>query len=113
LMLREDVAAAIAKGRFHIYAVSSLDEGIEVLTGMPAGRRRARGRFTRGTVHYLVDEALRHFHEQLRNSEDGHAEAGEKHERMSASKERPRPPRPTRSGSTRGGRPARKPHRAR
>ena len=95
LMLREDVAAAIAKGKFHIYAVSTLDEGIEILTGMKAGRWSRRSGFGRGTIHFLVDEALRHFHEELRSAEDGHGEP-EKRERKSASDERPQPPKPTR-----------------
>ena len=109
LMLREDVAQAVAKGRFHIYAVSTLDEGIEILTGMRAGRWRMKGGFEPGTVHYLVDEALRHFHDQLRDAEDGHQP--EKHDHKPASSERPRPPRPTRS--TRRRKPARKSRRTR
>ncbi|HEX5131763.1 MAG TPA: ATP-binding protein [Candidatus Krumholzibacteria bacterium] len=96
LMLRKDVAEAVAKGRFHIYAVSTLDEGIEVLTGMKAGRRLRNGQFPRGTVHFHVNEGLWHFHDELRHAEDGHAEPPEKPERKHASRERQRPPRPTR-----------------
>jgi len=71
LMLRRDLVAAVKAGRFHIYAVRTVDEGIEVLTGRPAGRRSRSGRFTRDSVHDLVDQRLRKFHEQLRRSEDG------------------------------------------
>ncbi len=38
LMLREDVVAAVKQGVFHIYAIETIDEGIELLTGVPAGR---------------------------------------------------------------------------
>lgn len=108
LMLREDVADAIAAGKFHVYAVSTLDEGIEVLSGIKAGRWSLRRGFERGSIHFLVDDALRHFHEELRHAEDGHGEP-EKHEKKHASEERPKPPKPTRGRSTRGRQPARKP----
>ncbi len=99
LMLREDVAEAVEKGKFHIYAVSSIDEGMEVLSGIRAGRWRAKGGFEPGTIHRLVDDGLRHFHDQLRDSEDGH-EPVVPRQRQSARDERPRPPRPTRKAST-------------
>jgi lon-related putative ATP-dependent protease len=91
LMLREDVAAAVAKGNFHIYAISTLDEGIEVLTGIKAGRWTRKSGFEKGSIHGLVDEALFHFHEELRHAEDGHG-GPEKPERKPASEERPKPP---------------------
>jgi predicted ATP-dependent protease len=89
LMLREDVAEAVAKGKFHIYAVGTLDDGIEVLTGLKAGRWTRRNGFGRGTVHALVDEALRHFHEELRRAEDGHGEP-DKPPKKHASDDHPR-----------------------
>jgi predicted ATP-dependent protease len=66
LMLREDVAQAVREGRFHIYAVSSIDEGMEVLTGRRAGHRRADGTYPRGTVNYLVQRRLQELGESLR-----------------------------------------------
>ncbi len=71
LMLRSDVVDAVRAGRFHVYAVRTIDQGIELLTGMPSGRRLRSGRFTRGSVHAAVDAALREFHERLRRAEDG------------------------------------------
>jgi lon-related putative ATP-dependent protease len=59
LMLREDVVAAVTEGKFHIYAVKTIDEGIELLTGVPAGERRDDGTFEAGTVHNLVDAELK------------------------------------------------------
>ena len=70
LMLRHDVVEAVQQDRFHIYAVSTVDEGIEVLTGVPAGRRGPDGRFPEGTVNYKVEERLRFFAERARHQEE-------------------------------------------
>lgn len=70
LMLRKDVVADIAAGKFHIYAVSTVDQGIEILTGKKAGRRKRSGKFETGSVHMLVDDRLRQFHENLRAAEE-------------------------------------------
>ncbi len=66
LMLREDVVKAVQDGKFHIYAVKTIDEGIEVLTGVPAGQRKADGRYPKGTVNYLVDKHLKEFVRKLK-----------------------------------------------
>ncbi|MBK7259992.1 MAG: AAA family ATPase [Ignavibacteriae bacterium] len=58
LMLRHDVVAAVEAGRFHIYAVTTIDEGIALLTGRKAGSRKGRGRYTPGSMHALVDKRL-------------------------------------------------------
>lgn len=58
LMLREDVVEAIRRGEFHIYAVETVDEGLELLTGMPAGERGPDGTFPEGTVHRAVMDRL-------------------------------------------------------
>src|SRR5437867_3738109 len=59
LMLREDVVDAVRQGRFHVHAVTTIDEGIETLTGVPAGKRSPRGRFEPGSVNARVDERLK------------------------------------------------------
>jgi ATP-dependent Lon protease len=74
LMLRHDIVDAVSKKLFHIYAVSTVDEGIEVLSGKPAGKWMPPRGYQAGTMHYLVDQGLRHFHDRLRDAEDGHAE---------------------------------------
>jgi lon-related putative ATP-dependent protease len=58
LMLRRDVVEAAAAGRFHVYPVRSIDEGIELLTGVPAGERDAKGLFPEGTVNRRVEDRL-------------------------------------------------------
>jgi predicted ATP-dependent protease len=58
LMLRPDVVAAVTAGRFHIYAVGTIDEGIELLTGVPAGQADAAGNYPADTVNGLVMKRL-------------------------------------------------------
>jgi predicted ATP-dependent protease len=58
LMLRHDVVDAVTSGTFHVYAVETIDEGIEILTGVPAGERDASGRFPEGSVNQRVESRL-------------------------------------------------------
>ena len=58
LMLRRDVISAVERGRFHIWPVETINQGLEMLTGIKAGRRLRSGRFPEGTVYRLVDEKL-------------------------------------------------------
>ena len=58
LMLREDVIAAVRDGKFHIYAIDTVDDGIEILTGRKAGKPNAKGEYPKGTVNYLVKQSL-------------------------------------------------------
>jgi lon-related putative ATP-dependent protease len=66
LMLKEEVVEAAKAGKFRIYPVRTIDEGIEVLTGVPAGTRREDGTYEEGTVNYLVDRRLREMAETMR-----------------------------------------------
>jgi len=59
LMLKESVVEAAKEGKFHIYAISTIEEGIELLTGMKAGERKEDGTFEEGTINYRVEETLR------------------------------------------------------
>ena len=58
LMLREDVVEAARRGEFRIYAIQSIDQGIEILTGVRAGRRRANGSYLPGSINARVRERL-------------------------------------------------------
>jgi len=58
LMLREDVVEAIKEGKFHIYSVGTIDEGIEVLTGVVAGELDTEGNYPEGSVNQLVQSRL-------------------------------------------------------
>lgn len=59
LMLREDVVAAAREGRFNVWAIDHVEEGLELLTGIPAGRPDKRGRYPEGTIHARVLAALK------------------------------------------------------
>jgi predicted ATP-dependent protease len=67
LMLREEVVEAVKNGQFSIYAVATIDEGIEILTGVKAGERGTDGRFAAGTINRLVEDKLKSFAERGRN----------------------------------------------
>jgi len=66
LMLKEEVVEAVREGKFHIYPVKTIDQGIAILTGVKAGARRSDGTFTEGTVNYKVDKNLMAMAEKLR-----------------------------------------------
>ena len=61
LMLRQDIAEAAAKGQFHVYPVAHINEGIEILTGLSAGKRGRGGAFGTGTLNDRVEEKLKKF----------------------------------------------------
>jgi predicted ATP-dependent protease len=66
LMLRRDVIEAVKAGKFHVYAVNTIDDGIEVLTGVSAGERGGDGSYPEGSVNHLVQKKLQQFTEQQR-----------------------------------------------
>lgn len=59
LMLRQEVIEAIKQGKFHIYAVGTIDEGLEVLTGLPAGKKRKDGTYHKESINDKVAEKLK------------------------------------------------------
>jgi predicted ATP-dependent protease len=65
VMLKQEVVDAVTQGRFHVWAVRTVGEGIELLTGVPAGVRQADGSYPEGTVHARVQERLAAMAERL------------------------------------------------
>ena len=63
LNLSDEVVEAVKNGEFNIYAISNIEEGIEILTGVPAGKKDANGNFPAGTVNYLAYEKLKKYAE--------------------------------------------------
>ena len=61
LHLSDEIIENVRKGKFHIYAISTIDEGIEILTGVPAGKKDKNGKFPLGTINYLAQEKLKKF----------------------------------------------------
>jgi len=66
LMLRQDVVDAAAAGKFHIYAIETVDEAIALLTGLPAGERRADGTWPEGTINARVEARIVEMAEKAR-----------------------------------------------
>ncbi len=58
LMLKDEVIEAVREGRFNIWAVDHVDQGIEILTGVPAGEEKPEGGYPEGTIHFLVEKRL-------------------------------------------------------
>jgi len=58
LMLSEEVVEAVKKGRFHIYPIGTIDDGIEILTGVKAGALKNDGNYEADTVHFKVNKRL-------------------------------------------------------
>ncbi|MDP6668957.1 MAG: AAA family ATPase [Candidatus Krumholzibacteria bacterium] len=63
LMLSKEVVEAARKGEFHVWSIRTVDEGMEILTGFPAGRQRKNGSWTPGSVNDLVDRRLEEMRE--------------------------------------------------
>ena len=63
LMLRADIVQAVEEGRFTIYAIDTVDDGIEILTGVKAGKLDNKGNYPKGTVNYMVEESLRQYYQ--------------------------------------------------
>ncbi|MHA1951166.1 MAG: AAA family ATPase [Candidatus Thorarchaeota archaeon] len=67
LMLKEDVVEAVKAGKFHIYSIPTINEGIEILTGVNAGERQADGTFPEDTINFKVDKRLKEMAEALKD----------------------------------------------
>ena len=90
LMLDEEVVAAVRDGTFHVWAVRTIDEGFELLTGCRAGRRRTDGSYPPDSVHGLVAARLAVYAERLREFTEAAPETDDDGRRPRAQKERRR-----------------------
>lgn len=93
LLLRPDVIEAVKEGRFHIWPIKTIGEGIEILTGVPAGKREANGKFTRNSVFGIVDDKLMQMALTLQNfgrDEDSSGRGSSKKEEAEAAEKAPR-----------------------
>ena len=68
LHLNDEVVNSVKEGKFHVYAISNLDEGIEILTGVPAGKKNKDGKFPAGTIKYLAYEKLKQYNENIKKN---------------------------------------------
>jgi len=79
LMLRRDVVEAVEAGKFHVYPIQTIDQGIEILTGVEAGDRDAGGSFPEGSINYRVEKRLIELAEK-RRAESQPAKSESEHE---------------------------------
>ncbi len=77
LNLRQEVVEAVKEGKFHVWAIESVEEGVELLTGMKAGQPDKDGKYPQGTLFYLVDKRLKHLSELAKKEEKEEKEEGE------------------------------------
>lgn len=66
LMLKDEVVEAVREGKFHIWSVETVEEGIEILTGVPAGERQPDGSYPEGTINGRVNTRLREMLENMK-----------------------------------------------
>lgn len=66
LMLKQEVIEAVKQGKFAIYPVETIEQGVELLTGMPAGKRNKKGEFPENSVFGKADRKLRHYAELIK-----------------------------------------------
>jgi predicted ATP-dependent protease len=74
------VVQAVKQGKFHIYPVRTIDQGIEMLTGIKAGVRGKDGTFEEGTIYQRVDKRLAAMAEKLKEIQEGPAKEKKKRE---------------------------------
>jgi lon-related putative ATP-dependent protease len=65
LMLRQDIVDAVKANKFHIYAVATIDQGIELLTGIKAGRKTKTG-YEKNSINFLVDKKLKEYADRMK-----------------------------------------------
>jgi predicted ATP-dependent protease len=66
-MLKQEVVDAVKAGKFHIYPVKTIAEGIELLTGVPAGKRLPNGNYEENSIYGRVDKRLREMAETVKH----------------------------------------------
>lgn len=70
LMLNQEVVQAVKEGKFHVWSTSTIDEGIEILMGRPAGKKLKNGSFSKKSVHYLVDRRIDELNKNIKRYSD-------------------------------------------
>jgi len=88
LMIKKDVVDAVKDGKFTIYPIDKVEEGLEILTGMPAGELREDGTYPEVTVNYLVVKRLTEISEALKEKKEKEEEEEKKEKKESNEKDR-------------------------
>ena len=92
LMLKKEVVDAVKEGKFRIYAVRTVNEALEILTGLPAGERQVDWTWPQGSINFLVDKRLKEMSKKLKADDKGEEKKEKKEENNeSAPKKSPGP----------------------
>lgn len=86
LALNKEVIVAVGEGKFHIYPIANVDEGIEILTGVPAGKANRKGSYPKASVHGRVIAKLQAYYD-VYSDENSHKNGTEKHDEITGSDE--------------------------
>ena len=85
LMLKKDVVEAVKEGKFSIYPITKVDEGLEILTGMQVGELGEDGTYPEGTINYLVAKRLTEISESLEKKKEKEKEEEKEEEKRGQS----------------------------
>ena len=80
LMLRKEVVDAVKDGKFRIYAIKTVNDALEILTGLPAGDRNEDGAWPEGSINFLVDKRLKEMSKKLKADDKGEEKKEKKEE---------------------------------
>jgi lon-related putative ATP-dependent protease len=81
LMVKKEVVDAVRDGKFAIYPIDRVEEGMEIFTGMPAGEMKEDGTYPEGTINYLVSKRLEELSTAMKEKKDEKNETDEKKEK--------------------------------
>jgi lon-related putative ATP-dependent protease len=80
LMVKKEVVDAVTDGKFHIFAIKTVNEALEILTGLPAGERTKDGMWPEGSINFLVDKRLKEMSKKLKADDKGDEKKEKKEE---------------------------------
>jgi len=92
LMLKKEVANAVKEGKFRIYAVKTVNEALEILTGLAAGERGQDGTWPEGSINFLVDKRLKEMSKKLKADDKGDEKKEKKEENNEQAPKKTPPP---------------------
>ncbi len=92
LMLKKEVVDAVKEGKFRIYAVKTVNEALEILTGLPAGERQVDWTWPQGSINFLVDKRLKEMSKKLKADDKGEEKKEKKEENNEAAPKKSPPP---------------------
>ena len=92
LMLKKEVVEAVREGKFRLYAVTTVNEALEILTGLPAGARQADWTYPQGSINFLVEKRLKEMSKKLKTEDKGEEKKEKKEENNEAPPKKIPPP---------------------